>query len=179
MKTKYPLARPIMVASVLAINILMLIPARTTAAEYRNLAFEKKSSQWMLQTRDADDAVKAGNLSEAEKIYKTIIADRINYHLDLSSERYALAHLYESQGKNEMAEALYKINLKQREEEDGAKGYTVQFPLNEYANFLDKTGRKDEAKTLRDRANAIELAANKQGDEELQKSKQRKRQRHS
>jgi hypothetical protein len=139
----------------------------------RDLAFEQKSMQWMKQTREIDEAVKANRLEVAERILKTVISDRINYNLDLSSERGQLAHIYESMGKNDQAEALYKINLQTREAQDGINGYTVQSALNDYADFLDKRGRKDEAKVLRDRANAIELAANKEGEELERKERER------
>jgi len=137
----------------------------------RDLAFEQKSMQWMKQGREIDEAVKANRLDDAERLLKTVISDRVNYNLDLSAERQQLAHVYESMGKNDQAEALYKINLQTREAQDGINGYTVQAPLNDYADFLDKRGRKDDAKVLRDRANAIELAANKEG-EELERKEQ-------
>jgi hypothetical protein len=127
-------------------------------------AFEQKSLQWMKQSRQVEEAIKAGKLSEAETILKSIISDRVNYNLDLSAERSSLARVYEAMGKNDQAEALLKINLKIREQEDGMQGYTLEFPLNQYADFLDKIGRKDESKAMRDRANQIELAANKEGE---------------
>lgn len=158
-----------------AILIAMILAGcglQMAQAEERDLAFEKKSMQWMQETKQADDAVKAGKLEDAARIYRTIISDRIQYNLDLSQERSSLAHVYEAMGKNNEAETLYKINIKTREGQDGAQGYTVEFPLNEYADFLDKNGRKDEAKAIRERANAIETAANKQGEELEKKEKQ-------
>jgi hypothetical protein len=159
----------------LAAIIALLLSGQSfagAALAQRDLAFEAKSLQWMKQTRQADEAIKAGKYPEAEGLLKSIIADRINYNLDLSSERGSLAHVYEAMGKNDQAEALYKINLKTREAEDGPKGYTLEYPLNEYAGFLDKVGRKDEAKAIRDRAAAIETAANKEGEELEKKEKQ-------
>ncbi len=142
----------------IAVGILLTLSTISSALakEFRDLAFEKKSMQWMLQTKQASDAEKEGRLDEAEKIYKTIISDRINYHLDLSQERGYLAQIYSKEGKTKDAEALLLINISQRESEDGKKGFTLVYPLNEYADFLEKTGRVEEAKTQRQRANQIE-----------------------
>lgn len=168
----------LLVASALrysCVALLALLPAIQASPPVlaeRDMAFEQKSMQWMKQTREVDEAIKAGKLKEAESILKSIISDRINYNLDLSAERSSLARVYELMGSHDQAEALYKINLRTREEQDGVKAYTLEFPLNEYADFLEKRGRKGEAVSLRDRANAIELAANKEG-EELGKKKQK------
>lgn len=144
-------------------------------SESRDLAFEAKSALWMLEYKQYDEALKAGNYDAAEKIVRTIIADRINYNLDLSRERSSLAHIYEQNGKDEQAEALFKINIKTRQGQDGEKGYTLIYPLNEYADFLDKKGRKDEAKSLRDRAEAIEKSANEEGQAAQKKSSSKKK----
>jgi hypothetical protein len=142
------------------------------ACAQRDLAFEHKSMQWMQMTRQVDEAIKTGKLTEAESLLKSIIADRLNYNLDLSAERSSLARVYAAMGRTADCEALLKINLRTREDEDGVQGYTVLFPLNEYADFLDRQGRKPEAALFRNRAYAIELAANKQGAELEKKQKQ-------
>lgn len=136
--------------------IALSVVSNAIAKEDRDLAFEKKSLLWMQQTKQASDAESSGKLDEAEKIYKTIIADRINYNLDLSQERGYLAKIYAKEGKTKDAESLLRINISQRESEDGKNGFTLVYPLNEYADFLEKTGRGEEAKVQRDRAKKIE-----------------------
>ena len=129
----------------------------------------------MNETRQVDEAIKSGKLAEAESILKSIISDRVNYNLDLSAERSALARVYALMGKNDQCEALLKINLKTREDQDGMKAYTLQFPLHEYADFLDSVKHQDVAKSLRERANAIELAAAKEGERQEKKQNKPKR----
>lgn len=136
--------------------IALCVVTNAIAKEDRDLAFEKKSLLWMQQTKQASEAESSGKLDEAEKIYKTIISDRINYNLDLSQERAYLAKIYAKEGKTKDAESLLRINISQRESEDGKSGFTLVYPLNEYADFLEKTGRVEEAKVQRDRAKKIE-----------------------
>jgi tetratricopeptide (TPR) repeat protein len=139
--------------------VSMLLVGTPVQAASQSQTIMKKSAVWMKICQQASKLTKEQKYAEAELLYKQIICDRVNLDLDLNAQRSDLAQLYAKSGKPEEAETLFKINIRTREQQDGPNGYTLMYPLNEYAGFLATQGRATEASQLKDRVQAIELKA--------------------
>jgi tetratricopeptide (TPR) repeat protein len=157
MKKVQPL---VVLAAILAISANSAVVA---APDAETLRIQQRSPVWMKWQREATELTDQGKYEEAEKVWKTLIADRAPMAMDLNAERSGLAQTYVKWGKPELAEPLFKINIQHREAEDGPKGNTLFYPLNEYATFLASQGRTDEAKQYKDRADAIEKSGEEEG----------------
>jgi tetratricopeptide (TPR) repeat protein len=119
-----------------------------------------KSGKWMEQTQQAEQLSKKHKFEEPEAIYKKILAERKELGLDLSGQQNTLGWFYANWGKNDLAEQQFKDQLASVEENAGLNEMMLCYPLEEQAKFLDKVGRKDEAKKLRARIKTITAAAN-------------------
>jgi tetratricopeptide (TPR) repeat protein len=149
---------------VLSILLATANPMAMAVPDAASLQIQQKSLQWMKWQSQAMRLTDEGKYEQAEKIWKQLIADREQSCLDLNSERSGLALTYLKWGKLDQADALYKINVLQREQLDGPKSYSLMYCLNEYAQFLASQGRADEAKKYKDRADELERTAEQEGD---------------
>lgn len=119
------------------------------------------SSQWMQQMRQVDKLKADKRWDEAEATIRKIMAERQELKLDLSSEKRALAEIYDASGKTAEAEKMYKELVADRETKDGIDDFILIPMLNQYAQFLRKHGREKEAIPFEKRAAAIEADVNK------------------
>ncbi len=120
-----------------------------------------KSGEWMAQMRQIDKLKAQKKWEDAEAAIRKIMAERQELKLDQSSEKRAMAELYDASGKTAEAEKLYKELVADRETHDGIDDYTLMPQLKTYAEFLRKHGRAKEAVPIEKRAQAIEADANK------------------
>ncbi len=115
-----------------------------------------KSAKWGIEDQKATALLKAGKYQEAETIYKKVLDERRALNLDLFTEQDSLGQLYLKWGKKDEAEKVYQEMVADREKMSGEGSQDVIFPLKQYADALDKTGKKEEAKKARLRAQAIQ-----------------------
>jgi tetratricopeptide (TPR) repeat protein len=119
-----------------------------------------KSGKWMEQEQQAEQLNKKHKFAAAEALYKSILAERKSFGLDLSAQQNTLAWFYANWGKNELAEEQFNDQLASVEKNAGLNEMMYCYPLEEHAKFLDKIGKQDEAKKLRARVKSITAAAN-------------------
>jgi tetratricopeptide (TPR) repeat protein len=115
-----------------------------------------KSGKWSEQDMKAEALMKKGKYQEAETIYKQKLDERQSFGGDLFPEYEHLGALYLKWGKKEEAEKTFKDMVANRESLDGPNELQVVYPLKEYADCLEKNGKKTEAKAIRAHAAAIQ-----------------------
>lgn len=118
-----------------------------------------KSAKWMARRLQADALIKEAKYQAAETIVKETLADRQELKLDLLSEYDELGDLYLKWGKKEEAEKAFKDMVEAREKLDGADDPLLAYPMDKYAQCLEKNGKVAEAKKIRARAAAIQKEA--------------------
>lgn len=148
----------------LSISLCLSASAVTAAAFAADLTpaqqeeVQIKSGEWMVQTQKADKLNKAHKFAEAEAIYKKILNERKDLGLDLSAQQNGLGWFYANWGKNDLAEQAFNDQFASVQKSALLDEMQYCYPLEEHAKFLDKIGKKDEAKKLRARVAAIQAA---------------------
>lgn len=117
-----------------------------------------KSGEWMVATQKADQLNKQHKFAEAEALYKKVLEERKALGLNLSAQQNGLAWFYANWGKNDLAEQLFNDQFATVEKSALLDEMQYCYPLEEHAKFLEKIGKKDEAKKLRARVAAIRAA---------------------
>ncbi|CAN5201734.1 hypothetical protein BH10CYA1_BH10CYA1_49160 [soil metagenome] len=117
-----------------------------------------KSGEWMVQSQNAFQLNKQHKFAEAEAIYKKILEERKELGLDLSAQQNGLAWFYANWGKNDLAEQYFNDQFASVEKSSLLDQMQYCYPLEEHAKFLEKIGKKNEAKKLLARVAAIRLA---------------------
>lgn len=144
-------------ACVLSLSCNLAYCAELTADQKEQVKL--KSAKWAQANQKADALANAKKTAEAEEIYKTILSERKQLNLDLLPAYDKLANFYMTHSRNSDAEHAYKEMLLDREKRSEGNDLDLIFPLNQYAYFLDKIGKKNEAKVLHDRVHAIQKEA--------------------
>lgn len=152
-----------LISAALALSLALLLAdsaslAREPLTPAQQEEVKLKSGEWMLDTEKAEKLTKKHKFAEAEALNKKILAERESLKLDLSAQQNALAWFYASWGKNDLAEAMFNAQLESVKSNAGLDDMQLCYPLEEHAKFLERIGKKGEAKKLRDRAAAIRLA---------------------
>jgi tetratricopeptide (TPR) repeat protein len=117
------------------------------------------SPKWMKLRQQADQATEKGMFADAEANYTQLLKERFDLGLETVAERTALADMFVKSGNAKKAEEMYRGVVAEREQKYGQNDWLVVFPLNNLAMFLEKTGRAEEAKQIRDRVAVIEKSA--------------------
>lgn len=148
----------------LVLAALLIVTCSSAEAADQNSAqseqIKLKSAKWMERRQQSDDLAKHGKFQDAETLIQRTIDERKQLGLDLLSEYDSLGQLYMRWGKKAEAERTYEQMVAEREKQAGSDDLTVCYPLRQYANCLEKNGKKAQAKDLRNKAAAIEKEAN-------------------
>jgi tetratricopeptide (TPR) repeat protein len=140
----------------LCLSFSAAFAADLTPAQQEEL--KVKSGEWMVATQKADKLNKQHKFAEAEAIYKKILDERKALGLDLSAQQNALAWFYANWGKNDLAEQYFNEQFATVQKNALLDEMQYCYPLEEHARFLEKIGKKEEAKKLRARVAAIRAA---------------------
>lgn len=140
----------------LCLTISAAFAADLTPAQQEDLKI--KSGEWMVESQKADQLNKQHKFAEAEAIYKKILDERKELGLDLSAQQNGLAWFYANWNKNDLAEQYFNDQFASVEKSALLDQMQYCYPLEEHAKFLERIGKKDEAKKLRARVAAIRLA---------------------
>lgn len=147
---------PIALSLSLCLSVSAVFAGDLTPAQQEEL--EIKSGEWMVATQKADQLNKQHKFAEAEAIYKKILDERKALALNLSAQQDGLAWFYANWGKNELAEQYFNDMLAGIQKSAGLDEMQYCYPLEEHAKFLEKIGKKDEAKKLRARVASLQAA---------------------
>ncbi|MCH8805465.1 MAG: tetratricopeptide repeat protein, partial [Planctomycetes bacterium] len=117
---------------------------------------------WRVYLDDGDKAYAAVRYAEAEKLYKLSVTEAENFgrtdpRLALSLNN--LAMLYDTQGKYDQAEPLFKRSLAINEKALGPEHPDVAASLNNLAELYRVQGKYDQAEPLYKRSLAIKEKA--------------------
>ncbi len=117
---------------------------------------------WETYNQDGKKAYEAGRYTEAEKLLKLALAEAEKFGSSdprMATSLNNLAALYDTQGKYDQAEPLYRRSLAIREKALGPDHPDVATSLNNLAALYKTQGKYDQAEPLYKRSLAIKEKA--------------------